>query len=332
MMNDDRFLPSGYVNMAPLLTGSAPFVFAIGGRGTGKTYGTAAWLRQNASGRFAWIRRRDNEISTMKAGAPFGNVPGYEGCVWKGSKEATYIREDSGDLVCPVLPWATSGNVTGLDLSYLDYLVFDEFIPKKGAVAFKDEFDIWSALQETVGRNRELEGRPPLKTVHISNSDSLNSELLIRLELVPVIVRMRAEGVRIWTSPDGLVEIRDYSDSDISQAKRETSLYRLIAGSQYAKMALDNEYAFDDFSDVRRRPVREYKPLFTVGGMVTLYIHKHRDELYASRHRSGDVPDFTPDAQGRKELLRLFPYIHEAVAEGVTYESIECKYLLTKIL
>ena len=329
---DNRFLPNGYANMAALLESPAPFVFAIGGRGTGKTYGAAAWCMEHARGRFGWIRRRDKEISTMKAGAPFGNVPSFAGCVWKGTKEATYIRTEDGELVCPVLPWATSGNVTGLDLEYLDILVFDEFIPKAGAVPFGDEFAIWSALLETVGRNRELHGRPPVKVLHISNSDSLNSELLISLELVPVIVRMRSQGITTWTSEDGLVEIWDFAGSPVSDQKRGTALYKLIGGSQYAGMALDNEFAYDDFSDVRRRPIREYNPLFTVGGKVTLYIHKRRDELYASRHRSGSVPDYTPDAAGRRELLRDFPYIHEALAEGVLYESIECKYLLQKIL
>lgn len=330
--HDPRFLSDGWVNMAGLLECPSPFLFAIGGRGTGKTYGAAEWCFLHERGRFAWIRRRDKEISTMKAGAPFGNVPVYEGCVWKGTKEATYVRDADGELVCPVLPWATSGNVTGLDLEYVNTMVFDEFIPKKGAVAIPDEFDIWSALLETVGRNRELSGRPPVKVLHISNSDSLNSELLIRLELVPVIVRMRAEGIKTWTSEDGLVTIWDFSGSPVSEAKRQTALYKLIGGTKYAGMALDNDFAFDDFSDVKRRPIREYNPLFSVGGMVTLYIHKRRDELYASRHRSGDVPDFQPDAQGKRELLKLFPYIHEAVEEGVIYESIECKYLLAKIL
>ncbi len=331
--DDPRFLPNGYANIAAMLEMSeSPFLFAIGGRGTGKTYGAAAWCMEHERGRFCWVRRRDKEIATMKSGKPFGNVPAFDGCIWKGTKEATYILDSDRELVCPVIPWATSGNVTGLDLEYVNMIVFEEFIAKKGTVAIPDEYIIWNALQETVGRNRELEGKPPLRSLHISNSDSLNSELLIRLELVPVIVRMRAEGVTRWTSPDGLVTIWDYVGSPISERKKQTTLYRLTQGTNYSRMALDNEFAFDDFSDVKSRPVREYNPLFTVGGMVTLYIHKKRDELYASRHRSGNVPDFTPDQEGRKELLKLYPYIHEAIAEGVTYESIECKYMLQKIL
>lgn len=331
-MDDVRYLANGYANMAGLLLSPAPFVFAIGGRGTGKSYACADWLRRNASGRFAWIRRRDKEVSTMKAGPPFANVPSFAGCVWKGTKEASYVRDADGELVCPVLPMATSGNVTGLDLSFIDYMVYDEFIPKAGAVPFADEFTIWNSLQETVGRNRELEGRPPLKTVHVTNSDSLNSELLIRLELVPVIVRMRTEGRTTWTSPDGLVEIWDFSDSPISELKKETALYRLIAGTDYARMALDNEFAFDDFSDVRRRPIREYNPLFSIDKRATVYVHKSRDELYVSRHRSGDVPDYPATPAGKRQLYQDIPYIREALAEGVIYESIECKYILQSIL
>lgn len=331
-MDDPRFLPSGYANMAGLLQTPAPYCFAIGGRGTGKTYGSADWLRENASGRFGWIRRRDKELSVMKAGPPFANIPSFAGCVWKGTKEATYIKDADGEVVCPVLPMATSGNVTGLDLSYLDYLVYDEFIPKAGALTIPEEFEIWSSLMETIGRNRELEGRPPLKVLHLTNSDSLNSELLIRLELVPVIVRMRSEGITTWTSEDGLVEIWDFSGSSISSQKARTSLYRLIAGTEYARMALENEFAFDDFSQVRRRPIREYNPLFSVDKRATVYIHKKRDELYVSRHRSGNVTDYPATAAGRRQLYQDIPYIREALAESVIYESIECKYILESIL
>ena len=268
----------------------------------------------------------------MKAGPPFANVPSYAGCVWKGTKEATYVRDADGELVCPVLPLATSGNVTGLDLSFVDFLVLDEFIPKPGSVPIDGAFEIWSALQETINRNRELEGRPALKMRHISNSDTLNSEILIRLELVPVLVGMRAEGITVWTSPDGLVEIWDYSGSPISEAKRTTALYRLIAGTEYARLALDNEFSRDDFSDVKRRPLREYKPIFSIDKRATVYIHKRRSELYVSRHRSGDVPDYPATVAGKRKLYQDIPYIREALAEKTFYESIECKYILESIL
>ena len=331
-MDDRRFLDNGYANMGALLLSPAPFCFALGGRGIGKSYGCADWLRGYASGRFAWLRRRDKEIAVMKAGPPFANIPSFTGCVWKGTKEATYVRDADGELVCPVLPMATSGNVTGLDLSYIDYLVYDEFIPKAGAVPFEGEFTIWSSLLETIGRNRELEGRLPLKVVHLTNSDSLNSDLLIRLELVPVIVRMRAEGRTTWTSPDGLVEIWDFTGSPISEKKAQGALYKLISGTDYARMALGNEFAFDDFSDVKRRPIREYNPLFSIDKRATVYVHKSRDELYVSRHRSGDVPDYPATLAGKRQLYQDIPYIREALAEGVIYESIECKYILQSIL
>lgn len=331
-MDDPRFLTNGYADMGRLLSSPAPFVFAIGGRGIGKSYGAADWLRAQASGRFCWIRRRENELSTMKAGAPFGNVPSFAGCVWKGTKEATYVRDADGELVCPVLPLATSGKVTGLDLSYVDYAVLDEFIPKPGSRPIESEFEVWSALQETINRNRELEGRPALKMLHISNSETLNSEILIHLELVPVIVRMRSDGMVCWRSEDGLVEIWDYAGSPISEAKRETALYRLISGTEYAQLALDNKFARDDFSSVKRRPLKEYKPLFSVDRRATVYLHKSRDELYVSRHRSGDVPNYPATLAGKRQLYQDIPYIREALAEGVLYESIECKYILESIL
>ncbi len=332
MTEDALFLPSGYANMSAIIESPAPFIFVIGGRGTGKTYGAAEACRGKYAGRSLWIRRRAQEIDAMKSGEPFGNVPSFAGCKWKGSKEASYVIGSDGERILPVIPFATSGNVTGLNLEHVELVVFDEFIGKAGSVPIANEFLIWSQLYESINRNRELIGRAPVKMLHLSNSDSLNSEILIELELVPVIVRMRSEGVRIWESPDGLLQIYDFSGSPISDGKRGTALYRLTAGSKFAGMALDNSFAFDDFSDVKRRPIKEYNPLFSVDGKVTLYIHKRRSELYASRHRSGNVPDYPSTKEGRRDLLRAFPYLHEALAEGCLYESIECKYLIQKIL
>ena len=47
---NDLYLENGYVNMAKIIETDVPFIFVIGGRGTGKTYGTLQYmLNQNST-------------------------------------------------------------------------------------------------------------------------------------------------------------------------------------------------------------------------------------------------------------------------------------------
>ena len=64
---------------------------------------------------------------------------------------------------------STFGNLRGVDFSDVDMIFFDEFVPQKNARPIKAEAEAFFNLYETVNRNRELDGRPPVRVLMLSN-------------------------------------------------------------------------------------------------------------------------------------------------------------------
>ena len=63
------YLPSGYLNAASLFDDPSPFVFLIGARGIGKTYGALKYVKDNSL-RFVYLRMTDIEVKNL-SGASF---------------------------------------------------------------------------------------------------------------------------------------------------------------------------------------------------------------------------------------------------------------------
>ena len=106
--------------------------------------------------------------------------------------------------------------------------------------------------------------------------------------------KMKAKGQKYFYDPDRSVCIVFLEESRISQAKRKTALYKLTEGSSFSKMSLDNEFVFNPTENIKSLPIREYKPLVTVGE-ITIYKHKSERKYYVSEHRLGDPPEYSTD-------------------------------------
>ena len=62
------YLDNGYVNAREWFEDPATFIFAIGGRGTGKTFGALEYLTnpENSAGKFVYMRRSQSQIDACK--------------------------------------------------------------------------------------------------------------------------------------------------------------------------------------------------------------------------------------------------------------------------
>ena len=60
-MDKNIYLSSGYFNVEYALRFPVPFIFVVGGRGTGKTYGALRYVLENDI-KFIYMRRRIDRI------------------------------------------------------------------------------------------------------------------------------------------------------------------------------------------------------------------------------------------------------------------------------
>lgn len=338
---------NGYVDFDSIMDSGLPYVIMVGGRGTGKTYGA---LRSHVvrGRKFMYMRRRQTQADIINRPefSPIKPVCRDLGLqitmrpVAKGlaafvpyevdeEKKKEIVNGPPYGFTCAL---STVANLRGFDASEIGSLIYDEFIPEKTERPLPHEADALFNCYETLNRNRELEGRPPLQLFCMANANDQTAPVLERLRLINRIEKMRNSHSQMWTDPERGLLLLVLRDSPISEAKRDTALYRLTAGSDFAEMALDNSFAYEDRGAIVSRPLAEYKPLVTVGE-ITIYRHKGSGPYYVSTHRSGNPPTFGLGDSDMERFRRSFSWLWESyMTYNIEFEEYLCQVLLTKYL
>lgn len=325
------YLDNGFFNFNEAVRLSTAFNFIIGGRGTGKTYGALKWCIESGK-KFIFMRRLQkeadiigrDELSPFRVyGDMFGGpilcrpVSKYITGVYHSVKDDDGNDIPTGPAVGYVCALSSIANLRGFDTSDIEYIIFDELIPEKSSAKQKYLGDALLNAYETINRNRELLGKDPVKLYALANSNDLANDIFISLGLVNTIERMTRRKQEFYQDRDRGITVIMLSRSKISEKKRKTALYRLTSGSEYERMALDNDFAYDDRFNIRSRPIREYRPVYAWGG-ICVYEHKSRAEYYVSFHLSGSPEIFTGEV-GRHECRRIYASIWKAYYNGAVY-------------
>lgn len=271
-----------------------PFNFIIGGRGIGKTYGTMDYLLQQGQP-FIYLRNKDTQLA--ECSTVFGNP--FKRWNKDHEKDIQILTErkhsmiydctdpDDKRLIGYAVALSTFENLRGVDLSDVQYVLFDEFIEKE-RLKFQ-QFETFANFYETVNRNRELLGEKPLQVIFLSNAQKLDNAILAGYGVIPIIERMMKKGKEEYQ--DDLLYV-NLPRSAVSEAKRDTVNYKLTEGTQYYQEAIDNLFAHDSFADIRKLPVNEYTPLVRIDD-IYIWKHKSTGRLYCCRSASNRVPEFS---------------------------------------
>lgn len=263
----------------------------IGGRGIGKTYSTLDFVIDTGK-KFIYMRNTDIQLkeSTTSYGNPFkrwnADHDRYIYLKREVSHSVIYDGDNDNNIIGYGAALSTFENMRGVDLSDVEYVVYDEFIEKR-KLTFK-QFEAFISFYETANRNRELQGLPPLKCILLSNSQKLDNPILAGYGLIPIIESMIATGQKEYRKPGLYLSL---PESEISDLKAQTDNYKLINGSRIAAEALQNKFAFDSFYNIKRRPINEYKCILMIDD-IYIYKHKSNGMLYACASQALNVPEF----------------------------------------
>jgi len=309
----------------------------MGGRGIGKTFGCLHRARTMYS-KFIYVRRTEVEIGAIanpkynpfkKLNAHFDwNIQAtYTAKEGMGAFYDTRIDEDGQEIeefVGYAAAVSTFSKLRGADLSDVDIGVYDEFMKSKNAKPIKGEAEMFFDMCETINRNRELLGEKPVIWYILSNSRSLDSPLLSELKLIPVIEHMKRNNRQAYTDKSRELHIELPADLEISNDKRGTSLYKLLGDNTYTSHAIDNEFAYDSFENIKTVNMREYEPYIQI---EDLYVYSHKSDIRYHICTSQAKCPYVFAGDGiplfRKSLgLRLHRLM---MAGSVTYSSFKTK-------
>lgn len=295
------FLDSGYLDIDSIVKAGYPFTIIVGARGVGKTYGVLTWSVDHRK-KIILMRRTQSIIDLLKTEefSPYKSInedQGREIRLKSINKYSSGIYDDQngGELLGYTAALSTFTNIRGFDASDVDILYYDEFIPEKHDRPIKGEAEAFLNAYETVNRNRELKGMKPVQAVLTANANRADNPIFVYLGLVSIMERMKRQHKTIYRDDRRGILLINVEASPISEQKNQTALYRLTSGSDFQKMATENEFAFDDFGQIGARDLREFNPLVSIGEL-TIYRHKSRKEYYCCQHESG-----SPDHYGASE-------------------------------
>lgn len=305
----DIYEPSGYLDMGRIISAPYPYIVAVGCRGCGKTYGSLKYALE-AGVRFMYLRRTAKQLQIVcnpifNPFKPLNRdlhvevVPALS----DGYGVFQKIGDDGkGTVIGYAAALSTFANLRGFDGSDVELLIWDEFIPEPSESVKFDEFSAFCNAVETLNRNRELTGGPPVKVVMLSNSNLIYGGIVAGFHLGDELMRMQEEDLELLEHSEDMLLVRPTSQA-FREKKKDTALYRLTAGTSFSSMALDNRFTVEDRERIRLRPLREYIPLADIKGVV-IYKHKSDGTFYASRIRSGTPKVYKDTESDRRRFLR----------------------------
>ena len=335
------YLQNGYACMHDIMNDKQPFIFCIGPRGTGKTYGALLEVLSQKK-RIIYLRRTQTEMNliTSEITSPFKHLledhpeitPVQVKKIADNLAEFYQVENEQENIVGYIAALSTFANIRGVDFSDVGLILYDEFIPEKRSRPIKEEYEALMNMYETTNRNRELEGKDPIKLICLANSNDIANPIFMGLGVVNRVAKMMLKETCYYSDPAHNLAIYMLQRSPISARKKETVLYQLTRGSDFERMAISNIFALDR-SAVRGMPLQEYKPLVSLGELLILK-HKSRDEYYARCGKPNGTceVEFTTSDMDQKRFRLRFAYLYAAYLSGnVIFEDEASMILFEKI-
>lgn len=281
--------------MEKIINLPVPFIFVIGPRGIGKTYGAIQTLIKRKE---LFLLMRSTQIQAdLIANDEFTPLKEPLEALGKEYSVIPFIRQskkivnpNSGDTYCYTGALSTFGNMRGFASLETKAMLYDEFVPQPGERSVKDAGELLFHAYETINRNRELQGQPPVKLICCANSFMLANDVFMTLGIVTLATRMVASKRSVHIDKErGFALIIPYQ-SRISQQKANTALYRLSQDDIFNGVALENAFVNDIEENIKPQPIREYRLLCTVGE-ISIYKHKSEKRYYVASHAAGAAKD-----------------------------------------
>ena len=331
MKIDDIYTSDHWYNMPYIIEQPYPFIVIIGARGTGKTYGANKYLLDKGS-KFMYLRRTLTEfdIAVNEKNNPFKvfNENITAGKIEKGLS-GIYADETKENLIGYASALSTFHNLRSVDFRDVQVIIYDECIPEDHVKSIKNEYNVVLNMYETINRNRELKGEPPVKLVMMANSNDISHPVIRGLKIAD----------DLFNSDSGIIEIPErgllviYTISEgFKEKKANTALYRLAdSKSNFSKMALDNKFNSANKDNIIKINKKEYKPLYSIlidGTYYYILLHKSDSNYYVSEINLGTVKrTYNTSIPSDLTALRsdLLPLLKLRLHNLLYFQNMNCK-------
>ena len=337
------YTEDGYLNIETMINTKLPFLFIVGGRGTGKTYGALKYVVEHNI-KFILMRRTQSQVDLINKPefSPFKalnddgicdigsmSLSKYNVGFYHMEESAEGKAVPSGPAIGYSMALSTISNLRGFDASDCRILIFDEFIPERHERTIKEEGAAFLNAYETINRNRELKGEDPLQVIGLANANDMGNPIFMELGLISKVENMKKKHQSYSLDYNRGIGIFLLEDSPISAKKQNTALYK-IAAQDFKEMAIMNDFEELKTDLIKSRPIKEFTPIVTIGEL-TFYKHKSNKTYYCTTMRIGDPESYTVSDMDLKRFFRKYAYLWTAYLKNNLYfEDATCEIIFKK--
>jgi hypothetical protein len=212
------------------------FMFIVGPRGQGKTYGSKKWAIDDfkkTGGQFIYLRRLASEIKQAKINKFFHDI--YDRYPEDQLAVEGRTALINGDEAGQFMNLSTAKIDKSVPFPMVNKIIFDEFIIDKGFHHYlPDEVINFLELYETIARMRNN-----VQVIFLSNAITQTNPYFLYFN-----IKLPRTKNGISCKNDILIQM--INDNEFIEAKKNTRFGKLIAGTQYGDYAIDNKFLRDN--------------------------------------------------------------------------------------
>lgn len=324
-----------FTNVIDFLKDKIYFNFFIGGRGVGKTYSTLDYLK-DCGKKFIYLRTSTKELEIASDSNVFAVVD--KRIQWRKLEDDFYAIEKNNKLIGYGCALSTFKNIRGVNFENVDIIFHDEFIPEISARRIiKNEADAFYNMVESVNRNRELLGHEPILYIACANANNIYNPYFISLNIIQNIELAMYEGSNRYIDYErGLQVVVLKASNEYIEKKKQTALYKLTSGTEFEKMALLNEFSYNDFSQVKKNvSVAGYVPILKIDNIVVW--RKKGEKRYICRYGNQRIKNKEFNSSNDLENRLFFKNYRDAFYRAILndiiiFENYEIKRKMFDIL
>ena len=314
------------------------FQIFIGARGTGKTFSALKGELNNkfTGEKFIYLRNTEKEckISVSPIGNAFKSLNRVFGTNIEGEYteslsfgeywDKTDENEEEQECIGYVFGLSTFAGARSVDLSDVDRVIFEEFIPETHVRKFKDRGKAFLNFYETLARNREVEGEEPVKVYLLANAIDLRDDILQALGVVHEIEDMIARGEKRRTIPDRDVYVELVDTVSIVDKKKNTALYKM-ASSEFTEESLKADFHSAGLHLIKPKfNQREYHPVLSFG-TICIYMHSSNETMHIARTGEIAKEHLTKSEYYALRQMLKPSYRYNIGAGKITFDSFETR-------
>lgn len=245
----------------------------------------------------------------------------------KGFAGFYHCNEDGKPTGAPIgyaAALSASKDIKGFDMSEVDFLIFDEFIPKKHERINRTEGEALLEIYMTLRRDRLERGLKDLVLICIANATNVSNPTFNTLDVIDDAVQLQINGQEyLYLDYRGILLHRIPTPEAVADHK--SGIERAMEGTAWADMAFSGNFAFDDFSNVKHNRLKGYRPWCAYSYKKrTVYIYEKDGRYYATGARANIDKIYNLDRENEQKKF-WYDYVcdlrDECIEDRMLFES-----------